>query len=275
MNRNRRLVQDVLSLAVFCGAFLLFAGCQTVPPASDTVLRVGVTANFPPYISQRGSRYVGLEAEFASSLAKELGRDLYYVDLKWDQLLPSLGSGKIDMVMSGMTITESRLMLASFPPAYMESGQVMLVRLKDARRFAHPRVLLITQEKVGVEGGTTGDLMVQRNCRKAERKTYQSLSSACDALINEKVSVVVGDAPVLMMLAATREADGIVVIPIRMTREQLGWAIDKANPALIGQVEDVYERWVKNGTIDKALTRWIPGYVPLSPAGGEFSEARR
>ena len=250
----------------------LVAGCQTSRLDPATTLRVGVTANFPPFIDKSGSRYTGLEAEFAKRLAAELGKDVHFADMKWESLLPALNDGKIDIIMSGMTVTEPRQLLASFSPGYMVSGQVMMIRLDDARRYRHPSILSVVEAKVGVEAGTVGDLVVQRNCRKAKRETFRSLKLATDALVAGKIDLVVGDAPVLLLMAASREADGIAVVPVRMTNETIAWAVDKNNPELIDQVNAVHAKWRENGDLQKALQRWIPGLQSVTHSSEKAAE---
>ena len=99
-------------LVVICVG-VLFSGCQTAKVDPATTLRVGVTANFPPFIDKSGSRFTGLEAEFAKRMATELGKDVHFADMKWDALLPALNDGKIDVIMSGMTVTEPRMLLSA------------------------------------------------------------------------------------------------------------------------------------------------------------------
>ena len=259
-----------LAMTLFVG--VLVSGCQTASMRADpaTTLRVGVTANFPPFINKSGGRFTGLEAEFAKKMAGEVGKEVLFVDMKWDALLPALDAGKIDIIMSGMTVTEPRMLLASFAPGYMVSGQVMMIRLDDARKYRHPSMLRVAAAKVGVEAGTVGDLVVQRNFPKAKRDTFSSLANAADALVSGKVDVVIGDAPVLLLLAASREAEGIAVVPIRMTNETIAWAVDKNNPELIDQVNAVHAKWVKNGDMDAALTRWIPGLKSVTASEAEL-----
>ena len=258
-------VHTRILISVLIAACLGLVGCSTltVPSNTQETLHVGVTANFPPFIDKKGAMYTGVEAEFAAGLAKHLGRELVFVDLKWDTLLTKLEAGEIDIVMSGMTITEPRRLRASFGPPYLTSGQVVMVRATDARKYRDPRVLTVSADRVAVEAGTTGDLLVQRNFEKVERVPYRGLKKATDDLIKGKVDAVIGDAAVLFQLSAEREADGVLVIPQAMTKEYIAWAMRKGDTDLTKYVNEFFLEWDQNGKMDAVLNRWIPQHRQL------------
>src|SRR5882757_559527 len=98
--------QRILPLAVLTLVLSLvwksFAD-DSLPP-----LRVGITPNLPPLAFKQNGKIVGIEADFAQQLGKELGREVKFVVLDWSDQIPDLLDGKIDIIMSGMTITKTR-----------------------------------------------------------------------------------------------------------------------------------------------------------------------
>src|SRR6266446_6697505 len=78
------------------------------PVTSPPVLRVGTAPHYPPIAFKQHGHVTGLEVDCARGVADELGRRVEVVELDWEALIPALESGKIDVIMSGMSITEAR-----------------------------------------------------------------------------------------------------------------------------------------------------------------------
>ena len=254
-------------LLIMATAALL--GCQTTTvtkPFGSGPLRVGVTDNSQPLIYKRGGEIVGLEADLANALAKQLGRPIKFVLRAWDELIPSLQRGEIDIVMSGMSITPARDTLVSFTQPYMEIGQMAVYRLQDTRKYPNIMFVLGTHDRVGVEAGTTSDFFLQQVMYKAERVSFSSVSKAVDALLANKVSLVLSDAPTALLLASENEARGLDVVPQLLTREQLAWAVSRADPALLDAANRMLSAWKQDGRLKAALQRWIPYYDKLQQA---------
>ena len=115
----------------------LLTGCVSVQPASrEGVLRIGITPDYPPLIFKTGEEIKGAEADFGNLLAKELKRKAQFIELPWEELIPALIGGKIDIIMSGMSITDARKVRVDFTEPYMKSGLMALMRAEDAPRYS-------------------------------------------------------------------------------------------------------------------------------------------
>lgn len=241
------------------------AGCLTLTVATAAEpevvlppLRVGVTANYPPLVFKDGKNLRGLEIDFAGLLGEALGREIQFVELKWADQIPALRAKRIDIIMSGMSVTQSRAMLVSFADPYLRVGQLPMVQAKDAHRFRYPQVVVFSAIRIGVETGTTGDLFVQTNCRKAKRVTYSSAERAAAALKRGRVDMVIHDAPVVWRLAAENEADGLVALPSPLTEEDLAWAVRREDRDLLKAVNEIREEWIESGILEQRVTSWLP-----------------
>src|SRR5215471_14493718 len=87
---------------------LSFIAARTSSAADAAPLRVGVTPNFPPIIYKEGGQLAGAEVDFAQALGAELGRPIQFVELSWEDQIPALADGRIDIIMSSMSITRAR-----------------------------------------------------------------------------------------------------------------------------------------------------------------------
>nr|6Y16_A Chain A, Amino acid ABC transporter, periplasmic amino acid-binding protein,Amino acid ABC transporter, periplasmic amino acid-binding protein [Thermotoga maritima MSB8]6Y16_B Chain B, Amino acid ABC transporter, periplasmic amino acid-binding protein,Amino acid ABC transporter, periplasmic amino acid-binding protein [Thermotoga maritima MSB8] len=86
-------------------------------------LLVGLSADFPPFefVDENGN-IVGFDVDLAKEIARRLGVELKIVDMTFDGLIPSLLTKKIDVIISGMTITEERKKVVAFSDPYFDAG---------------------------------------------------------------------------------------------------------------------------------------------------------
>ncbi len=188
LDSRRRLVLICLLAGLY-----LFVGCtapqpQTLKtveaPPDANLLRVGVTANAQPLVYRQGDKIVGLEADLARELAKDLGKTLQFVEYEWDDLIPALMDNKIDIIMSGMSITRLREVRIAFTIPYFKSGLMALIRREDAARFSTGLFALTTSSAIGAIKDTTSEFFVQTNYSSVKKKLYSDTKPAVKALIS-------------------------------------------------------------------------------------------
>lgn len=241
------LVAPMLAAQAVAPAFL---------PAGE--LRVGVNPEQPPLIFEQGGRLVGLEADLARGLSRDLGAPLNFVVMDWDQLIPALLAGKIDIIMSGMSATDVRAVRVNFATPYLVTGQMPLVRAGEVSRYPTTLALKNTDVKVGVEEGTTGDFYVRENFPYAERVPFPDINLAASALAADEVGMVVADAPTVWWLASERESQGLTPITTLLTQEGIAWAVAKTNPDLLAAATAYLYSLQRQGGLDPLIERWLP-----------------
>ncbi|WP_421696559.1 ABC transporter permease subunit [Aestuariivirga sp.] len=98
-------------------------------PATGEPLRVGVSATREPFsfVDENG-RVSGHDGDLARLIAQRLKRPVEFHDMKFLALIPALQSGKIDMIVTGMTATDQRRKFVDFTQPYYANSQVMMVR---------------------------------------------------------------------------------------------------------------------------------------------------
>jgi polar amino acid transport system substrate-binding protein len=253
---------------MLCISMLFVFGCAATgisyPPAnsaiaSEGILRVGVTANAPPLIFRKGEKIQGLEADLAQELGTSLGKSVQFVDLKWEDLIPALLENKIDIIMSGLSITKTRRVRIAFTEPYLNSGLKALIRATDLSKY--PSLIMfkyIKGTRVGVEKGTTADLLVQQVFRNTERVLLSSPEKAARALVKEKIDVFIHDAPVIWWLAAEKESDGLIPVPKFLSREGIAWAVRYEDKDLLDSANGFISKWKNDGRLKAIINQWIP-----------------
>lgn len=254
----------ILRLASRVGLLLLtllfWTGCiteQANTAAGTKVLRVGVTANSPPIISKSGGQYVGVEAEFARRLAHRLGVQPQFVDMPFNQLLPALDQGKIDIIMSGMTVTALRTPLAQFCQPWGASGQSLLVRTSDLWTYSYPEVVFYLKTRIGVEKGSIAAALMKRKNPKATVTDYSSPQAAAGALKANRIDVVIADAPVIWRLGSLHPGS-LTAVRKLLTTEDLAWAVRRNDTELLNAANAAIQQWRADGTLANIISSNLP-----------------
>ncbi len=260
-------IKQLLILISFIAGLSLITGCvstdqtaaESVAIATDiNILRVGVTPNAPPLIFKQGNKIVGLEADLARELAKYLNKSLRFVELKWEDQIPALLENRIDIIMSGMTITWLRKVRVAFSIPYFKSGQMALVRREDAARFGTGFFALITSSAMGVIKDTTGEYFVETSYSSVEKKIYSTPGAAAKAVIKKKIDMFIYDAPMVLYLASENETKGLTVLSALLTEEYLAWGFRKDDKDLLKSANDFLRTINDEGKLNQIIQYWIP-----------------
>ena len=254
-------------LPVWLVILFFFTGCagsqQVIKSretsASDRILRVGVSCNAPPLIFKEKNTITGLEADLAVQLADYLGKELKFVEVPWEKQLDYLDQRKTDIVMSGMSITGARKYRAVFSTPYLRSGQIMLVRIEDQRRFSGgiPSIMN-TGYKIGTVLNTTGDLLVTSTINKVEKTGFNRSIDAVKALIAKEIDVFIYDAPMVCHYASLYQEERLVPVLKMATEEYMGWAMRKDDQDLQKSVNEFLSLLSNDGRLKRSINKWIP-----------------
>lgn len=97
---------------------------------SNGTLVMATNAEFPPYESKDGTEVVGIDADMMQAVCDKLGYELKIDDMAFDSIISAVSSGKADVGVAGLTVTEDRKKNVLFSDAYTTSKQVIIVRNK-------------------------------------------------------------------------------------------------------------------------------------------------
>ena len=101
---------------------------DTTVERTNGTLVVATNATFEPYEYMQGEEIVGIDMDLAQAICDLLGMDLKVENLEFDAIINSVQSGKADIGIAGMTVTEERLQSIDFTDSYTTSTQVIVVR---------------------------------------------------------------------------------------------------------------------------------------------------
>ena len=225
----------------------LFSGCSS----KSNELVMATNAEFPPYEFKDGDKIVGIDVEIAQAIAKNMGRTLKIEDIAFDSIIPEVQSGKADMGVAGMTITEDRLKSIDFSDTYITASQVIIVR-KDNADIKTPDDL--AGKNVGVQLGTTGDIYAE-DIKDVKLERYNKGFEAVQALQQGKIdAVIIDDQPAAIF---AKQNDDITVIGTPFTLEDYAIAVKKGNTELLKQINDAIKELKESGELQKIFDKYI------------------
>jgi len=222
-------------------------------------LRIGISTNAPPFAFKQGGKLQGLEVDFALQLGKFLNRNIQFKELKWDNQIPALEADKIDVVMSGMTITPERSYRVTFSKPYLRSGQMLLVKTKKAGLYVNGIYSLMgTHPAIGTIQDTAGDFLITKTISRANITRYSTTAKAVKALEDDDIDVFVHDAPIVCYFAVRSKSNNLSPIRQMASEEYLGWAVNRSNSVLLDQLNSFLETQKSNGNLQQSIKHWIP-----------------
>lgn len=268
---NVYLIPSRLCVLLFWMALVFIAGCYvnpvTLPPPvpapepSGTLLnrefRIGIAPNYQPLAYKFRGQLVGIEVDFANQLGKELNKHITFVEMPWSELIPGLVAGKIDIIMSGMSITEERAQLVSFTEPYMQIGQMALVRAKDQAAFANLERFLDTTSRLGFVSDTTGDQVAKAMFSKAKLVPRPTVEGGVAALRQGVIDIFIHDAPTVWRIGGDPGERGLIGLYWLLTVEPLAWAVRKSDVPLMFALSQKVKEWKLSGQMQQLMSRWI------------------
>lgn len=221
------------------------------------ILIMATSADFPPYEYYEEQKIVGIDAEVAKAIADRLGYELKIQDMAFESVIPSVVSGKADIALSGITITEDRKKSVDFTDSYASGVQVVLVKedspLTDVAQLFEEDA----NHTVGVQTTTTGDIFTtsdieEKGLGKIER--YAKYGDVINALLTSKVDCVVMDKePAKAFVKANED---LKVLDTEYVREDYAIALAK-DSELTEKVNGALQELMEEGAIQTIIDKYI------------------
>ena len=236
-----------------------------VPPLAlaQSTLKVGMSADYPPLQYKDGERIVGVEADNAQAVAKILGKRVALFEFSFDELIPALEQGRIDVIMSGFSVTAERSQRIAFANPYMQVGQMSILHKDKLGRFSQPWAVYREGVRIGVEPGTTGAAFAKRELTDAQISFFADPPAAFAGLREDKIDLYIHDAPTSWRLASSDEDDDLISTYKPLTTESLAWAVRKEDTALLADLNGALAQMQAQGTLAYIINRWIPVQVSV------------
>lgn len=241
-------MKKLLAMALTVAMAISVSACSS--SSDDKVLVMATNAEFPPYEYHDGDAVVGIDADIAAAIAEELGMELKIEDMAFDSIIPAVDSGKADIGLAGITVSEDRLANVDFTDTYAHSSQVVIV--KEDSAITSPSDL--EGKKVGVQLGTTGDLYAE-DIKDVQLERYNKGFEAVQAVIQNKIDAVIIDREPAKVFI--EENEGLKILDESFTEEDYAIAVKKGNQELVDKINAALKKLKDSGKLDEIKGKYI------------------
>ncbi|MCQ1295158.1 ABC transporter permease subunit [Staphylococcus aureus] len=219
-------------------------------------LRVGLSADYPPmefeHTVNGKTEYAGVDIDLAKKIAKDNNLKLKIVNMSFDSLLGALKTGKIDIIISGMTSTPERKKQVDFSDSYMMTKNIMLVKKDKVNEYKD--IKDFNNKKVGAQKGTEQEKIAQTEIENASITSLSRLPDVILALKSGKVEGAVVEKPVAEAYLKQNPKLGISNVKFNEEEKDTVIAVPKDSPKLLSQINKTIKEVKDKGLIDKYMT---------------------
>lgn len=258
-----KIVKASLFLSsIITGSFL------SVSVQAQEVYTVGVEASFPPWAYVEGGEFKGIAIDAMGAIAEEAGFEIEFQDMPFPSLIPALAAEKIDILATGLTVTEDRSKNIDFTIPWWETNDVVLVpENSELNVFTS----VCCGARVGVQGGSSQQAWMEENVVNSseidvELARYDNYVTAVDDMAIGRISsVIVDDTSAQEYINAGRAVRMAGKIYIRAP---LALAVTKNDPQeILGILNQGILNIYESGAWAEIVNEYIPGVTPPSIPG--------
>jgi polar amino acid transport system substrate-binding protein len=166
-------------------------------------------------------------------------------------------AGKIDIIMSGMTLTQGRTMQVDFTAPYFQVGLLACMRAEDIKKYDSLERMTKSNGNVGVIPGSSADAFVTRQFPRARKIAIAKAEHAALELETRRIDLFVADGPAVAWLVSRNEAD-LTAFWHPLVREEFAWGVRRGDRELLTAVNGILARWKSDGTLHRVLHHWLP-----------------
>lgn len=229
-------------------------------------LLVGMEAGYQPFEMQdEKGNIVGFDVDIAYEMGKAIfgeggEKKVRLVNTAWEGIIPALMTHKFDIIMSGMTILQSRNLKINFCEPVYYIGQCLLVNKKDADKYKSYKDLnkkgVIVTSKLGV----TGSFTAEKKMPKATLRLFKTEAEGALQVANGLADAFIYDEPQVRVFAAMYK-DKTVGIFDPITYEPLAWAIRKGDPDFLNFLNNFLRQLRGDGRWEQFKQKWFADYI--------------
>ncbi|MBN1857788.1 transporter substrate-binding domain-containing protein [Candidatus Bipolaricaulota bacterium] len=253
-------------LAAYPLVLSLALSLASIPVVAQTVYVDGIDAAFPPFsfINAQGDAE-GFDVDVVRWIAEEMGFALEIVPVDWDAIVPTLKLGTIDLIASGMTITQERLEQVAFTDPYWSIELAVVVREtigSNGEPVNEKNLFTAIQagQRVGVQRGTTSQSWLEENVIAqgiaVEVVLYDNFLLALDDLEIGRITSAVMDEPTALSAIS---GSSLAVAGTIATGEIYGYAVRTDDSELLTLLNEGLRRIQASSAWDELVAKWLIG----------------
>jgi polar amino acid transport system substrate-binding protein len=221
-------------------------------------IRIGLTGNQPPFsMKSKSGELMGLEVDLANALAGGMGVKLTTVEMPFSELLPALEAGKIDAVMSGMTVTSERSIKALFAGPYTVSGKSILAKSSVLSKLKGTEEANNEAYKIICLKGSTSEAFVKKYMPKAQSIPVDNYDQGIDMILNDQADAMVADYPICVITIMRNQGKDLVTLESPLNIEPIAMALPADDLHFLNLVENYLKAFDIAGALEILDKKWL------------------
>ena len=222
------------------------------------MLTVGMTGNMPPLnMTSKEGELMGYEVDLARAMAKAMGVKAKLETMPFADLLPALEAGKIDLILSNMTITPGRNLKVAFVGPYFTSGKAFMTKVKTIAQADETADIDAKNTKLVALKGSTSQAFVETALPEAQLVTAKDYDEAVKMVLDDKVHAMVADYPIAVVSVFRYPDQGLLSVVTTLTYEPIGVGVPAGDPLLVNWVENFLAIAENTGLLEELNRRWL------------------
>jgi polar amino acid transport system substrate-binding protein len=221
-------------------------------------LAVGMAGNMPPLnMTTKEGELIGYEVDLARAIAGAMGVKAKMKVMPFAELLPALQSGKIDLILSNMTITPGRNLKVAFVGPYFSSGKAFLTKIKTIAMADEAADINSKNTKLVALKGSTSQAFVEKAIPNATLVTANDYDQAVKMVLEDKVHAMVADYPICVVSVFRHPDQGLLSVVTPLTYEPIGVGVPAGDPLLVNWVENFMGIAEEVGMFEALKEKWL------------------
>ena len=221
-------------------------------------LVVGTAASMPPLnMTTKDGQVIGMEVDLAKLFADAMEVKLTLKPMRFDELMGALDTGKVDMVLSGMTMTPLRNLKVAFAGPYFDSGKSLLVKEENTASVRSTARLNTPEKTLVALKGSTSQRFVEKLIPKAKLLLADDYAQAVAMVRDDKALAMVADAPICLVSVYRYPEAGFATLDKPLSYEPIGVALPPNDPLLVNLVQNIISTLNKTGEMETIMKQWF------------------
>ena len=248
-------------LLVFALLVTLFTACgntqeETTEQKGGEELVVAMELAYPPFETKdENGDPSGVSVDFSKAFGEYIGRDVRIENISWDGLIPSLQTGKADMVISSMTITEERKESVDFSDPYANAMLAILANKDSGIESVDD--LNQAVKKIAVKTGSTGYIYAQKHLTNAEVVGLPDESACVTEVAQGKADGFIYDQLTIYRNWKNNEDTTTAVFIPFQDVEKWGVDVQKGDTELLNQLNEFIAKYREEGGFDQLTEKYL------------------
>jgi polar amino acid transport system substrate-binding protein len=251
------------AIAAFAAMVFVTAGATSRADGLDDIkaakkLRVAIDLGVPPYgMTDDKMQPAGSDVETGKLLAQDLGVEFELVPTTGASRIPSLQSGKADVVISTLSVTPERAKVIDFSVAYASLRTV----IAGVKGIEVKSVADLDGKTVGTARGTTHDTWLTQNAKNAKIVRYEDDATEAQAVVSGQVDLF-STAELLLAPISARNPGRQLELKFVIDTFKLAIGVKQGEPRLLQTVSDWVKTNLKNGKLNAIYKKYHGNDLP-------------